>query len=193
MAKRRGTGAAGAGGVGPLGGTDSAAALVQLLRQHAGLTQTELASRSGTTQAMIARYESGAVSPTLRTLDRIFRECGSRLEITYAPAKRAPREAKLSGPLGQKVAANRRAIRQIVRREGAANPRVFGSVARGAESARSDIDIVVTLPKRQGDLKPLLRIKDQLSGLLKAKVDVVSESALRPQVLRGLAKDSVPI
>jgi predicted nucleotidyltransferase len=63
----------------------------------------------------------------------------------------------------------------------------------GAEADRAIGPIVVTLPKRQGDLKPLLRIKDQLSALLKAKVDVVAESALRPQVLRGVAKEGVPI
>jgi predicted nucleotidyltransferase/DNA-binding XRE family transcriptional regulator len=174
-------------------GPDSAAALVQLLRQNAGLTQTELASRSGTTQAMIARYESGAVSPTLRTLDRIFRECGSRLEVSYLPPKRPQNQALLSGPLGRRVAANRREIRQIVRSAGATNPRVFGSVARGVESPRSDIDIVVTLAKRQKDLKPLLRIKDELSALLGAKVDVVAESALLPKVMRRVERDSIGV
>jgi predicted nucleotidyltransferase len=109
------------------------------------------------------------------------------------PTKRPQHQALLSGPLGKKVAANRRGIRQIVRSAGASNPRVFGSVARGVESPRSDIDIVVTLPKRQKDLKPLLRIKDELSALLGAKVDVVAEGALRPQVMRRVERDSIGV
>ncbi|MBB1248365.1 nucleotidyltransferase family protein [Rhizobium sp. G21] len=39
--------------------------------------------------------------------------------------------------------ANRQAIRDAVRRFNAANPRVFGSVARGEDREDSDLDILV--------------------------------------------------
>jgi DNA-binding XRE family transcriptional regulator len=39
-------------------------------RMEAGLTQTEVAERIGTTQSAIARLEGGGVSPSLATLRR---------------------------------------------------------------------------------------------------------------------------
>jgi len=44
--------------------------LVELREQH-GLTQTQLAERSGMDQADISRIESGSTSPTTRVLQRI--------------------------------------------------------------------------------------------------------------------------
>ena len=40
-------------------------------REAAGLTQRELASRMGTSQAAIARLEAGGVSATLTTLQKV--------------------------------------------------------------------------------------------------------------------------
>lgn len=45
-------------------------------RKRAGLTQAELAARAGTTQSAIARWESGAVSPRVQSLDQVVRACG---------------------------------------------------------------------------------------------------------------------
>jgi ribosome-binding protein aMBF1 (putative translation factor) len=44
---------------------------VVALREGAGLTQTELAERTGIDQGDISRIERGATSPTTRTLQRI--------------------------------------------------------------------------------------------------------------------------
>lgn len=41
------------------------------LRERAGLTQAELAARTGISQADISRIERGSTSPTTRTLHRI--------------------------------------------------------------------------------------------------------------------------
>ncbi len=41
------------------------------LREQAGLTQVELAERTGISQADISRIERGATSPTAKTLQRI--------------------------------------------------------------------------------------------------------------------------
>jgi ribosome-binding protein aMBF1 (putative translation factor) len=55
-------------------------------RAHAGLTQEELAERMHTTQAVIARLESGRVKPSTRTLERLAAATGMRLRISFEPA-----------------------------------------------------------------------------------------------------------
>lgn len=51
-------------------------------RMEAGLTQTELAERIGTTQSAIARLEGGGVSPSLATLRRYAEATGTRLQVS---------------------------------------------------------------------------------------------------------------
>ena len=61
------------------------------VRNSAGLTQKELARKMGTTQPVIARLESGRSRPSMRTLERLAKATGSRLQISFTPgpAKRA--------------------------------------------------------------------------------------------------------
>jgi transcriptional regulator with XRE-family HTH domain len=54
-------------------------------RNRAGLTQTELARKMGTTQPVVARLESGRSRPSMRTLERLAKATGSRLQITFMP------------------------------------------------------------------------------------------------------------
>jgi transcriptional regulator with XRE-family HTH domain len=55
-------------------------------RKRAGLTQTELAQRMGTTQPAVTRMESGKVQPSLRTLRRVAEATGSKLTIRLEPS-----------------------------------------------------------------------------------------------------------
>lgn len=53
------------------------------LRQAAGLTQSQVAKRTGTTASAISRYENAGYDRyELRTLEKIVRACGGRLEIS---------------------------------------------------------------------------------------------------------------
>ena len=61
-----------------------AAALIEA-RARAGLTQQQLADRMHTTQAVIARLESGRVKPSTRTLQRLAAATGMRLRISFEP------------------------------------------------------------------------------------------------------------
>jgi len=54
-------------------------------RARANMTQSELADRIGTTQSTIARWESGSVKPSTRTLERIATATDSRLKIVLEP------------------------------------------------------------------------------------------------------------
>jgi len=49
-------------------------------RKHAGLTQRELASRTGVAQPTIARIERGAINPSVALFDRLLRACELQLE-----------------------------------------------------------------------------------------------------------------
>ncbi len=60
--------------------------LVSSARRRAGLTQRALAARAGTSQAAIARYESGRHVPDLRTLTRLVAACGLELSLDVRPA-----------------------------------------------------------------------------------------------------------
>lgn len=51
-------------------------------RRSAGLTQRQLAERSGIPQPTIARIESGKQMPRADTLDRLLRACGWELDMS---------------------------------------------------------------------------------------------------------------
>lgn len=54
-------------------------------RYCAGLTQSELTQKMGTTQPVAARMKGGRVQPSLRTLQRLAQAMGSRLSIQFEP------------------------------------------------------------------------------------------------------------
>ena len=63
-------------------------ALAQLFihaRGEAGLTQQELADRMKTSQAYVARLESGKEKPSTRTLSRFAKATGHRVVISFEP------------------------------------------------------------------------------------------------------------
>lgn len=64
------------------------------LRQEAGLTQAQVARRTGTTASAISRYENADYDRyELRTLQKIVRACGGRLEISLEPGPNSHRAA----------------------------------------------------------------------------------------------------
>jgi transcriptional regulator with XRE-family HTH domain len=52
------------------------------------MTQAELARRAGTSQSMVARYETGVASPTVRTLGRLLKAAGHELVLSGPVAMR---------------------------------------------------------------------------------------------------------
>ena len=56
-------------------------------RGEADMTQEEVAQAMGTTQAVIARLESGRSRPSTRTLERFAKATGTRLRISFEPEK----------------------------------------------------------------------------------------------------------
>ena len=65
----------------PMAGGD----LLRTARARAGLSQRELARRTGIAQPTIARIESGVADPRVRTLERLLAACGLFLQATARP------------------------------------------------------------------------------------------------------------
>ena len=57
-------------------------------RRRAGLTQADLARRSGTSQAALSAYETGRKDPSVATLSRILGAAGARLAVRPGPFAR---------------------------------------------------------------------------------------------------------
>jgi ribosome-binding protein aMBF1 (putative translation factor) len=67
-----------------------ASALIKA-RSDADMTQEQVADAMGTTQAVVARLESGKVLPSTRTLERFAKATRTRLRITFEPHHEAVR------------------------------------------------------------------------------------------------------
>ena len=66
----------------------TASRLLVSARRSAGLTQRELARRARTSQSVIARIESGAASPSWKTLQRLVNRAGFDLQGVLSPRPR---------------------------------------------------------------------------------------------------------
>jgi predicted nucleotidyltransferase len=69
---------------------------------------------------------------------------------------------------------------------------VFGSVVRGEQKKRSDIDILVEYSELP-DLLKLIELENRLEKLLKKKVDLVEKSGIRPELKDEILKEVVYI
>lgn len=169
--------------------TANAAALLTAVRRESGLTQAELARRAKTSQAMVARYEAGAVSPTVRTLGRLLRAAGHELVLAGPRADRADPRGSVAVLLRQ----HRAEIRTAAEAVGASNVRVFGSVARGEETPQSDVDLLVDFPAEEHGLFPLLRLAEQIEGIVGRPVDVAAVGVMAPSVRERALAEAVPL
>jgi predicted nucleotidyltransferase/DNA-binding XRE family transcriptional regulator len=160
--------------------------VLRAARAGAGFTQAELASRAGTSQPAIARYERGAATPSIATLARLVAACGRRLVFDTEP------EAGRAAVSRSAVRERRRELLAIARRHGARNVRVFGSTARGEAGPESDVDLLVDLaPGRT--LLDIAAFRREASALLGTAVDVATTDMLRESIREGAERDAVPV
>ena len=138
------------------------AVLIREARLRAGLTQQELADRSGRKRSVIARWERGAIEPSLETFLEIIGVCGFELPLELAPRddssfERLQKNALLSperrvqrllrassqpeepfDPYALLAALERRQTSYVV--VGA-----FGRIIQGAEETTNGIDVAPSL------------------------------------------------
>ena len=90
--------------------------------------------------------------------------------------------ARLSSAIGFRpsvaVRVHRERIREICAAHGTREPRLFGSVAGGADTVESDLDVVVT-PEPGNMMFDIIALEQELEALCGVHVDVVTEGAVR--------------
>jgi transcriptional regulator with XRE-family HTH domain len=72
--------------------TVRSAALIREARLRAGLSQQELAAKSGKDRTVIARWEQGVVAPSIDTLVELLRSCGYDIPLELVPYDPGPDE-----------------------------------------------------------------------------------------------------
>lgn len=138
--------------------TQELASVFKRARKAAGITQAELAGLVRTSQSAIAAYESGSRRPSATTTVAIL--------------------STLRPPPGRTLSRHRDRVLAAVASHHASNPRVFGSVARGEDTWRSDIDLLVTLVPGWS-LSDLQELTDELEAIFgPGRVDLVSDASL---------------
>lgn len=132
---------------------------VRELREAAGLSQAELAERSGVAQPNVAAYETGR--------RRASKEMVERLRQAARPL---PHDA---------LDAHRDQFVALAASYGLSNVRVYGSAMRRTDRPGSDLDILVTRAPGTG-LMTLAAFAEEASELLGVEVDVLTDGGLRP-------------
>ena len=126
-------------------------------RERAGLSQAQLATRTGVAQPNIAAYESGRRKPSAAMLDRL-----------QAAMRPLPHEA---------LEQNRERIKDLAADYGLSNVRVFGSAINGTDTTESDLDLLVTRSSSVG-LLAIAEFTIAAEEMLGVPVDVVTDGAL---------------
>ncbi|MGO2745726.1 helix-turn-helix domain-containing protein [Microbacterium sp.] len=127
------------------------------MRERAGLSQAQLAVRSGVAQPNIAAYESGRRNPSAVMVDRL-----------QAAMRPLPHEA---------LEQHRNELKELAADYGLSNVRVFGSAGQGTDTTDSDLDILVTRSPNVG-LLAIAEFTIAAEQLLGIPVDVVTEGGL---------------
>jgi predicted nucleotidyltransferase len=71
--------------------------------------------------------------------------------------------------------------------------RVFGSVARGDETADSDVDLLVDFPAGERGLFPLLKLAGEVEQLVGRPVDVAAVEVMAGPVRERALAEAVPL
>jgi predicted nucleotidyltransferase len=83
-------------------------------------------------------------------------------------------------------------INKIALKYGIRSVRVFGSFARGEETADSDIDLLVELEPRCS-LLDIISMKYEIEDLTGRNVDVISENGISPYLVEIITKEAVSL
>jgi len=167
------------------------------IRRAAGLTQAALAEMISTTQAAVARLESGRIEPTVRTMRRLADALGVSFEVT--PGRGLAIKSQVQPPATlDRLRTRREEILATATASGAHNLRVFGSAASGEAGPHSDIDLLVDLEPGRTPMD-LGALQLGLEEMLGVPVHVVTLPLRTPEleeekrVLERIKREAVPL
>ena len=94
--------------------------------------------------------------------------------------------------IGDELVSKRQDILRLAAKHGAGNIAVFGSVARGEETAGSDVDLLVDIT---GETTPWFpgSLTADLEELLERRVQIVIRRSLSPLIRDSVLKDARPL
>jgi predicted nucleotidyltransferase len=97
-------------------------------------------------------------------------------------------------PDRQSVLRRLKTMEADLRRDGVTMLWMFGSVARNAATAGSDIDLAVEFsPESKATLLTVARIQQDIQDALGVPVDIGIRDDLRPHVIEGFRRDAVRV
>ncbi len=91
------------------------------------------------------------------------------------------------------IAAIKRKIVPILKKNGIRKAGIFGSYVRGDYKKRSDIDILVEIKNKKMSLLDFIHIKNELEDKLGKKVDLVEYKMVRPELKKTILNEEVRI
>jgi len=97
-----------------------------------------------------------------------------------------------TSPRGRALRRQASAVRRLVADRGGRDVRVFGSVAAGKDGPESDIDLLFTM-KKSLSLMQLAELEIEVSRIIGVDVDMIPESAIRPDLRDRILAESVPL
>ena len=131
---------------------------IRAAREAVGMPQAELARAANVPQPNLFAYENGRRTAGPEVLERL------RDALRVRPSSR--------------IARHRESLLHLVAQHRAANPRLFGSIARGEDGLDSDVDLLVDFD-RDASLFDEIALRLDLTELLGTRVDVVGSDSLR--------------
>ena len=140
---------------------------------EAARTELVTAVRSAYAQGMTQAEIAAQIGRSQPEVNRLLRFHGS------SPRARALRDHSAR-------------IRAVIKEAGGARVRVFGSTADGTERPDSDVDLIFDM-RTPLSLVQLSTLERKLSQLIGARVDLVPESSIRPDLRERILQQAVPL
>ena len=97
-----------------------------------------------------------------------------------------------TSPLARRLRRSASRVRQIVAEAGGDRVRVFGSVATGLDGPDSDVDLLFTMGAPLS-LMDLGRLEARLESEIGAQVDLVPDTAIRPDLRDRVLAEAVAL
>lgn len=91
------------------------------------------------------------------------------------------------------IAEIKRVIVPILRKNGVIKAGIFGSYARGDETKKSDVDILIKVKAKKFSLFDLAGLEIELEEKLGKKVDLLTYNSIHPLLKKRILKEEVPV